>query len=67
MCAPSGFSNYCSLLMKISLFDLLDETLGPEEMKNRTGKLYGGERKSMSITGSTGQQKSIEQERVRLA
>ena len=67
MCAPSGFSNYCSLLMNISLFDLLDETLGPEEMKNRTGKLYGGERKSMSITGSTGQQKSIEQERVRLA
>ena len=53
--------------MKISLFDLLDETLGPEEMKNRTGKFYGGERKSMSITGSTGQQKSIEQERVRLA
>lgn len=52
--------------MKISLSDLLAETLGPEEIKNRTGKFYGGERKSMSITGSTGQQQNIEQERVRL-
>ena len=52
--------------MKISLSDLLAETSGPEEIKNRTGKFYGGERESTSVTGSLGQQKSTEQERTRL-
>lgn len=52
--------------MKISLSDLLAETSGPEEIKNRTGKFYGGGRECTSVTGSVGQQKSSEPETARL-
>lgn len=61
MCAALG-SLIAVLLMRISLCDLLAESLGPEGMRNRTGEFYRGRGRQTGVTRPVGPQNSVELE-----